>query len=221
MQFLMDNLLIACKLLLAVVLGGLVGWEREVNERPAGLRTHVLVSLGAALVTVISLSFNGPGMDPSRIAAQIVSGMGFLGAGAILRQGSIVRGLTTAASLWVVAAIGMAAGIGGNYAVIAIFTTLLVFATLSLVNRFEYMLGTKAVRELSFEISSSDSHVLAGILGKLMASGIRIRSMETSEKENNGAMLVHLILSSSSKITEKAVSDLLSAERGAVELQWH
>ena len=75
------------KLLVAIILGGIVGWEREINDRPAGLRTHVLVAMGSALITIVSMSFQGPGLDPSRIAAQIVSGIGFLGAGAILRRG--------------------------------------------------------------------------------------------------------------------------------------
>jgi putative Mg2+ transporter-C (MgtC) family protein len=111
------------RLALAAALGSVIGFEREFREREAGLRTHLLVAVGAALFTIVSaygfrdiLGASGPSvlvrLDPSRIAAQIVSGIGFLGAGAIIRQGLSVRGLTTAASLWVVAAIGMAAGAG-------------------------------------------------------------------------------------------------------------
>jgi putative Mg2+ transporter-C (MgtC) family protein len=105
------------RLLLAVVLGGLVGLEREIDHKPAGFRTHILVCLGACLFTMLSLyfcySFNKQGTtDPSRIAAGIVMGVGFLGAGAILRGPENVKGLTTAASIWVVAAIGMAVGCG-------------------------------------------------------------------------------------------------------------
>ncbi len=111
------------RLSLAALLGSAIGLERELREREAGLRTHLLVALGSALFTIVSafgfhdiLSGSGPNvlvrLDPSRIAAQIVSGIGFLGAGAIIRQGFSVRGLTTAATLWVVAAIGMAAGAG-------------------------------------------------------------------------------------------------------------
>jgi putative Mg2+ transporter-C (MgtC) family protein len=104
------------------VLGAAVGLERQLHAREAGLRTHLLVSVGAALFTIISaygfhdvLESNSASLvrlDPSRIAAQIVTGIGFLGAGAIIRQGVSIRGLTTAATLWVVAAIGMAAGAG-------------------------------------------------------------------------------------------------------------
>ena len=111
------------RLAVAGALGATIGFERELHEREAGLRTHLMVALGAALFTIVSaygfhdiLGSSGPNvlvrLDPSRIAAQVVTGIGFLGAGAIIRQGLGVRGLTTAASLWVVAAIGMASGAG-------------------------------------------------------------------------------------------------------------
>jgi putative Mg2+ transporter-C (MgtC) family protein len=109
------------RLAVAAALGGVIGLERELDEKAAGLRTHMLVSLGSALFTMVgAYGFHdflvGGGAivraDPSRIAAQIVTGIGFLGAGVIFRQGFTVRGLTTAASLWVVAAVGMAAGAG-------------------------------------------------------------------------------------------------------------
>jgi len=100
------------RLVVATLIGALVGYEREREGKPAGIRTHGMVSLGAALFTVVSLyGFGGTG-DSARVAAQIVSGIGFLGAGAILHEREAVRGLTTAASLWVTAAIGMAVGTG-------------------------------------------------------------------------------------------------------------
>jgi putative Mg2+ transporter-C (MgtC) family protein len=125
------------RLVLAGVLGGLIGIERELREREAGLRTHLLVSVGSALFTIVSAygfhEFLASGQavvraDPTRIAAQIVTGIGFLGAGAIIRQGLSVRGLTTAATLWVVAAIGMATGAG--YYSGAVITTALVLLSL-------------------------------------------------------------------------------------------
>ena len=109
------------RLALAVLLGGAIGFERELREHEAGLRTHMLVSLGSALFTLVSIyawadqtlsARAGLSVDPTRIAAQVVSGVGFLGAGTIIVRGVSVKGLTTAASLWVVAAIGMAAGAG-------------------------------------------------------------------------------------------------------------
>jgi putative Mg2+ transporter-C (MgtC) family protein len=113
---------VALRLLAAAVLGGAIGFERELRERGAGLRTHTVVCVGSALFTLVSAyGFEGSRTDPTRIAAQIVSGIGFLGAGAIIRQGLSERGLTTAATLWLVAAIGMAAG-AGWYSAAAIAT---------------------------------------------------------------------------------------------------
>jgi putative Mg2+ transporter-C (MgtC) family protein len=116
-------------LLLAWLFGALVGWQREAQGRPAGLRTHALVCGAACLLTLVSLG--GDGGDKGRIAAQVVSGIGFLGAGVILRRGVSVRGLTTAATIWVVSGIGIATGAGGRYAVLAGLTTLLTLATLT------------------------------------------------------------------------------------------
>ncbi|QZY53760.1 MgtC/SapB family protein [Crassaminicella profunda] len=113
-----SNTEIVFRLVLASALGGLVGLERESNNRPAGFRTHILVTAGAALVMLISmygfdgLGANGSGGEPARLAAQVVSGIGFLGAGTILRQGNSIHGLTTAASLWVCGCIGLAIGNG-------------------------------------------------------------------------------------------------------------
>jgi putative Mg2+ transporter-C (MgtC) family protein len=127
------------RLVVALLLGGVIGWERELGRMPAGFRTHALVSLGSAIFTVISAhAFTGPGSDPTRIAAQIVSGIGFLGGGAILHYGGTVRGLTTAASLWSVAAVGMAAG-AGLYVVAAI-SSVLVIIGLEVFQRLERVL---------------------------------------------------------------------------------
>ena len=94
---------LALRLLLAAVLGAVDRLEREVHDHPAGMRTHLLVSMGSAAFTVLSIeAFKAPGADPARVAAQIVTGIGFLGAGAILKEGATIRGLTTAASLWAV-----------------------------------------------------------------------------------------------------------------------
>jgi len=124
------------RLVVAAALGGAIGIEREIRDREAGIRTHLLVSLGAGLFTIVSAygfhEFLTSGAsvvraDPTRIAAQIVTGIGFLGAGAIIREGLSVRGLTTAGSLWVVAAIGMASG-AGYYWPAVVATVLTIFA---------------------------------------------------------------------------------------------
>ena len=126
------------RLVAALVLGAVIGWERELQRMPAGFRTHALVSLGAAIFTVISAyAFAGPLSDPTRIAAQVVSGIGFLGGGAILHYGGTVRGLTTAASLWAVAGVGMAAGAG--LLVVATVSAVLVIVALEVFQRLERM----------------------------------------------------------------------------------
>jgi putative Mg2+ transporter-C (MgtC) family protein len=139
-----SDLEFAIRMLVATVLSGLVGLERERGERAAGLRTHALVGLGACLVMIVSaFGFEdwhyAPGaLDPSRVAAQVVSGIGFLGAGVIIfqRDREVVRGLTTAASVWVVAAIGLAVG-GGMYitATVATGVTLVILAGLKPLER--------------------------------------------------------------------------------------
>lgn len=120
---------LAFRLIVAAVLGALIGLEREYHDHPAGMRTHLLVSVGSATFTVLSIeAFKGPGADPARVAAQIVTGIGFLGAGAILKDNAGIRGLTTAASLWAVAAVGMAAGAAAWG--VAIAATLIVIVSL-------------------------------------------------------------------------------------------
>jgi putative Mg2+ transporter-C (MgtC) family protein len=127
---------LALRLTVGLVLGAVIGFERELQRQPAGFRTHSLVSLGAALFTVVSaFGFGGDMVDPTRIAAQIVSGIGFIGAGTILQYRGHIRGLTTAASLWSVAAIGTAAG-AGLY-VVAVVGTVLILVILSILDRIE------------------------------------------------------------------------------------
>jgi putative Mg2+ transporter-C (MgtC) family protein len=118
------------RLLLATALGGIIGYQRERAGKPAGLRTHILICVGAALFTVASLYGFGAAADPARIAAGIVAGIGFIGAGAIMRRGEgVIEGLTTAATIWVVAAIGLAAG-AGLYLVSAVTTAVVTIVLL-------------------------------------------------------------------------------------------
>jgi putative Mg2+ transporter-C (MgtC) family protein len=130
------ELQLAGRLVVGLVLGALIGLERELHRQPAGFRTHSLVALGAALFTIVSAyGFAGSTVDPTRIAAQIVSGIGFIGAGTILQYRGNIRGLTTAASLWSVAAVGMAAGAG--LLAMAAIGTALILVVLYLLDRVE------------------------------------------------------------------------------------
>lgn len=127
--------LVLIKMGVGAFLGGLIGLEREMRDHPAGIRTHILLVVGVVLFTEISRGFNGG--DPSRVAAQVVTGVGFLCAGAIIRTGVDVKGLTTSASLFAAAGIGMAVSLGGSFMVVAVVATLLCLFTLYLVAKFE------------------------------------------------------------------------------------
>ncbi|GFR37881.1 transporter [Insulibacter thermoxylanivorax] len=142
-EIIIDTTTIISRLLLSALLGGMIGWERERRNKQAGLKTHLLVSLGSSLIMLTSIY----GFDPARLAAQVVSGIGFLGAGAILRRSDkVISGLTTAATLWVAAAIGLS--VGSGFYVPAVAVTLLVLLSTLLLNRFE-------MRYLAFRRSGS------------------------------------------------------------------
>lgn len=132
---------IIIRLLAAAVLGGLVGYERERNNQPAGLRTHIILVVGAALAMVLSVNLAtefraiAPNGDPARLAAQVISGIGFLGVGAIIRYGPNVKGLTTATSMWSMAIVGLAVGLG--YYLAGVVTTGILMVTLIAVNFIE------------------------------------------------------------------------------------
>lgn len=136
----MTDKIIIFRLFLSLILSGLIGLERQLHRRTAGLRTHILVCIGSCLIMLTSLYVfdiykDKTNLDPSRIAAGVITGIGFLGAGTIIRSGEAVRGLTTAASLWVVAGIGLAIGCGFYSA--GIFATILTLTTLFLLRHIE------------------------------------------------------------------------------------
>jgi putative Mg2+ transporter-C (MgtC) family protein len=182
------------RLALAGVLGGLIGLERELRERGAGLRTHLLVSVGAALFTIAgAYGFGGVRVDPTRVAAQIVTGVGFLGAGAIIRQGFSVRGLTTAATLWVVAAVGLAAGAG--YYSGAVITTALVLLAL-------WPLRILAYRILR-RFRADDGRLLVElpvgtgpgeVIDEIERAGARVTAMEVSQEGDRRRLELDLAL---------------------------
>src|SRR5919197_3449003 len=174
------------RLALTVLLCGAIGLEREARAQVAGLRTHILVGLGAALFTLVSAyAFDadkpGSNVDPSRIAAQIVTGIGFLGAGTIIRQGLTVRGLTTAASLWIVAAVGMAAGAG--YYLGAVATTAVVLASLIGFRRLRPALMSRLRSDLYLlDVEMEANADFGEVVNLLGRRGINLEAME-SERE--------------------------------------
>jgi putative Mg2+ transporter-C (MgtC) family protein len=193
---------IALRLVVAAALSGLVGLEREWRERAAGLRTHMLVGVGSALFTLISAyGFNdfligGSNVvraDPSRIAAQIVTGIGFLGAGAILRQGSSIRGLTTAATLWVVAAVGLASGAG--YYSAALITTALVLLALWPLRVGAYLVLKRFRTEDGRLLVELPVGVKPGeLVDEIEKAGARISAMEVSHEGDRRRLEVDVIL---------------------------
>ena len=154
-QFFAQNGEIIIRLFVALILGMVIGAERLFVHKEAGMKTHALVSLGSALFVIISEIIaikyaSVGGFDPTRIASQIIVGIGFLGAGSIMLQGDRLRGLTTAGGLWVTAGVGMATGFG--FYNLAVITTLLVLFVLIIVNKFE-----KPIRKMSTEIDPSQN----------------------------------------------------------------
>ena len=165
---------ITLRLLIAMLLGGVIGIEREYRSKEAGFRTHFLVALGSALFCIVSqYGFGFDLKDSSRVAAQVVSGIGFLGAGTIIFQKNVVRGLTTAAGLWVTAAIGLACG-SGMFAAAAIATALIIVG-LEVLILFIPHIG-RTVVELSFSTTSEES--IKQVVNKLKKASIRITSFK-------------------------------------------
>jgi len=177
----------AVRLLAAAALGALIGLEREIHGHPAGLRTHMLVSLGSGLFTVLSIhgfgQAPGAGIDPTRIAAQIVSGIGFLGAGAILKDGIVIRGLTTAASLWATAAVGMAAGAGEW--VVAGVATFFILVSLWPINAVAERLHGTAQPEVTLRLTLERLDVLGEVSAVLVSQKLEIGSLATERLGKN------------------------------------
>jgi putative Mg2+ transporter-C (MgtC) family protein len=191
---------VTIRLVLAAVLGGAVGLERELREREAGLRTHLLVSVGAAVFTLVSAygfgDFRygvdtGLTLDPTRIAAQIVTGIGFLGAGAIIRQGLSVRGLTTAATLWVVAAIGMATG-AGYYSVAVISTGLVLFSLYPLRLVAYRMVVRLRPEEGRLAVTLPPGSSAAPLVAELEDAGARIDSLRVDETQTERVVVAEI-----------------------------
>jgi putative Mg2+ transporter-C (MgtC) family protein len=180
MQVVADDLV---KLLLALVLGGLIGWERELYDKPAGFRTNTLICVGSTLFTIFSLKIGTiPGTDSARIAAQIVSGIGFLGAGAIIRRGEAVLGLTTAATIWFVASIGM--GIGAGYYVISSVGTALALAILFVFRKFENLVDRIHTTRTYHVIVSAEDDAVRELSLVLDSCGLRVLGNKQVKSDN-------------------------------------
>ncbi|MGB4302703.1 MAG: MgtC/SapB family protein [Syntrophomonadaceae bacterium] len=204
------------KLALAGILGGVIGLERESLNRPAGLRTYTLVCVGSALAMVVSLDmyfqyYQTVNADPGRIAAQVISGIGFLGAGTIMREGATVRGLTTAAGLWVVACIGLAVG-AGLY-IPAIATTILILFILIYFIRFEERFtGLREFKRLVMLVEDRPGQV--GIIGSILGDlGVLIKNIQLTRVEGED-LEIELLIQLPSNLTINDVVNELSEVKG-------
>jgi putative Mg2+ transporter-C (MgtC) family protein len=183
---------------LAAALGGLLGFERELSDQPAGFRTHILVSLGAALFTLAGAyglqsfaagSSGRAAIDPTRVAAQVVTGIGFLGAGAIIRRGVNVRGLTTAASLWVTAAIGLAVGLDYiDGAIVVTVVALIVLYGLRLFKRFALVRLRRG--RVKFFVEARPALRIGELTEMVDDMGAEVEALSVSDEVGDGYLFV-------------------------------
>jgi putative Mg2+ transporter-C (MgtC) family protein len=211
------------RLLIAAVLGGAIGFERELRDHEAGFRTHLLVSVGACVFTLVSAyawtdwtfsTRSGIVFDPTRIAAQIVTGIGFLGAGAIIVRGISVRGLTTAATLWVVAAIGMAAGTA--YYAVAVGATVLVLVSLGPLKFVsKRMVSRVRPEEAELAIKLVPEGVAANVLARIEEAGGTVETVEFGDERT-----VDIVLRASRRAESARVAEEVSRLDDVERVQW-
>ena len=208
---------VAFRMLLSLLVGAIVGIEREYHKQPAGLRTHILISMGSTLIMLLSIYIpqtfqQYQPADPSRIAAQVVSGIGFLGAGAIMKFGFNVKGLTTAASIWVIAAIGLAIGAGMFWAT-AIATGILLFA-LILLDFFEkWIFPAKFIKQLRVYSSEGFDLKTDPILGLLKKHKVNVRTIDIDQSFDEKRTSLYFVI----QINEKVKINQLSEEIGEID----
>lgn len=218
------------RILFALVVGGLIGLEREFGQHSAGFRTHILVCLGSALIMLLSLYgfsvfMEEPNVraDPARLAAQVISGIGFLGAGTILRNGNSISGLTTAASLWVVAALGLAVGAGFYYG--ALLTAFLVLVCLFVLNKFEKTFSRKRrMAELTIVVRETSGCVQL-VMEKLKPIGATIANLSAADAQSGGegAAVIRLELKVKHAMLEKHLEalEVLRGIPGVCRVEYH
>jgi putative Mg2+ transporter-C (MgtC) family protein len=204
------------KLALAGILGGLIGLERESLSRPAGLRTYTLVSIGSALAMIVSIDiymqyYQTTNADPGRIAAQVISGIGFLGAGTIMREGATVRGLTTAAGLWVVACIGLAVG-AGLYLPAIVTTLLVLFVLIYFIKVEDIITGRRQYRGIIMVVEDRPGQV--GQIGKILGDlCVLIKNIQLTQIEGN-LLEIELLVQIPNDISIEQVLSHLSEVNG-------
>ena len=186
--------LVFIAIVLAVILGGIIGIEREWRGRSAGLRTHMLVGVGSCVIMIISIygfpALFGEHRDVARLAAQIITGVGFLGAGAIIHKNDSIKGLTTAGTIWIVMAIGIACG-SFNF-IIAILTTLVVILVLTIFRKIEARMGDK---KMTFVVTApADKPILMKVLSLASKYGCSVKTLSSDLVYSNGEAMMRLTI---------------------------
>jgi putative Mg2+ transporter-C (MgtC) family protein len=219
----LNDWVVFMRLALAAVLSGAVGFEREFHGRAAGFRTHILLCIGSTLVMLTSIHIFDVYVakvpcDPARIAAGVVTGVGFLGAGAIMQTRASVKGLTTAASLWVVAGIGLAVGSGLYFG--AVFTTILTLVALFFFSRLEHeMIRHDWYKTLIIEAADGAAHLKA-IREVLAEHGAGITDFEVDKKTDSGHMVLKLGVKLVSARHDEGVLSDISGLEGIKSVKW-
>lgn len=193
----MDVFLVATRLILAAILGAVIGIEREIKNRAAGFRTHIIVSVGACLIMLIGIDGIGKfssdtARDTARIAGQVISGIGFLGAGTILQKKNAVTGLTTAATLWLSAAIGLAVGIG--YYEGAIIATVICLVTLISLNKISDLINKKTIKSYSMILDTYNFNQ-DSFYEFTSKEGVEIRKLDIIDEEMDDKSMIEVTFS--------------------------
>lgn len=212
------------RLLAAAGMGAIIGFERERNNQPAGLRTHIILVIGSALAMTLSINlamqFKGqvPNGDPSRLAAQVLSGIGFLGAGAILRYGVSVKGLTTATSMWTMAVVGLAVGAG--YILVGAGVTGLLLAVLWLLTKFEARFVHPKL-PVSFTLILDDQPGLVANLRKtLQAAGAGLDNLSVQRRIRHKRMRIDMVVRVQRGEQAESLAQILSAQEGTRSVRY-
>jgi putative Mg2+ transporter-C (MgtC) family protein len=209
------------KLTLACILGGIIGLERESLNRPAGFRTYTLVCVGSALAMLVSLDmyyqfYRTVNADPGRIAAQVVSGIGFLGAGTIMKEGATVQGLTTAAGLWGVACIGLAIG-AGMYMPAIVTTVLILFVLIYFAKFEENFTGMRLYKGIVILVTDEPGQV--GVLGSILGDlGVLIKNISLNRLENDNLLEIEMLLNMPPEVSIDEVIQNLSEARSVQKI---
>ncbi len=219
----LNEWVVLLRLIMAAVLSGIVGFEREFHGRAAGFRTHILLCVGSALVMLTSIHifdvYNAMvPCDPARMAAGVVTGIGFLGAGTIMHSKSSVRGLTTATSLWVVAGIGLAVGSGMYFASIA--TTVITMITLFFFSRMEHALIRKDWYKTLIIESREGVTQIKGAREVLAEYGVRVTDFEVERSEDGASMVLEIGVKLSTSRNDDHIVQEISRLEGVKSVKW-